>query len=134
MLHPAFWLPRLYRDYPRIALGRKSRSRCQGAAVSLQEMISDGLRSYSESEAAIAMPGPQSRKTARIFLVVFPTVIYGGISLLTFLIDRTAGYLDNPIRQNLFRAGHASLFAGAIVLAAGLIVVGIGLPRVRTET
>ena len=37
-------------------------------------------------------------------LAVFPTVIYGGISLLTFLIDRAAGYVDNPIRQNLFRA------------------------------
>jgi len=51
--------------------------------------------------------GRESRKTAGIILVVFPTVIYGGISLVTFLIDHSAGYVDNPARQNLFRAGHA---------------------------
>src|SRR5947208_7805948 len=34
---------------------------------------------------------PESRRTAGILLVVFPTVIYGGISLLMFLIDRSLG-------------------------------------------
>jgi len=28
-------------------------------------------------------------------------------SLLTFLIDQQSGYMGNPLRQNLFRAGHA---------------------------
>ena len=137
----------------------------------------------------------RSRKTAGILLVIFPTVIYGGISLLTFLIDRAAGYVDNPIRQDLFRAGHAHAgvflvlsqnvlryidearltqgwkqfvrssvpsaailvpagfffsilspsavspnrliylsFAGAVVLAAGLITLGVGLLRSQSET
>ena len=49
----------------------------------------------------------QSRRLAGILLVVLPTVIYGGVSLLRFLIDRHSGYMDNPLRQNLFRAGHA---------------------------
>jgi hypothetical protein len=62
----------------------------------------------------------ESRKTAGIILVVFPTVIYGGISLLTFLIDRSAGYLDNPIRQNLFRAGHAD---AGVLLVLSLVVL-----------
>jgi hypothetical protein len=48
-----------------------------------------------------------SRRMAGILLVVLPTVVYGGVSLLTFLIDRHSGYMENPLRQNLFRAGHA---------------------------
>src|SRR6266536_6636652 len=53
------------------------------------------------------MLNAESRRLAGILLVVFPTVIYGDINLLLFLIGRSPGYLDNPIRQNLFRAGHA---------------------------
>jgi hypothetical protein len=56
----------------------------------------------------------ESRRLAGILLVVFPTVIYGGISLLLFLIGKGPGYLDNPIRQNLFRAGHA--YAGVLLV------------------
>ena len=48
----------------------------------------------------------QSRKTAGILLLIFPTVIYGGYSLLQMLIGDPA-YMANPLRQNLFRAGHA---------------------------
>jgi peptidoglycan/LPS O-acetylase OafA/YrhL len=51
---------------------------------------------------------------AGILLVILPTVIYGGVSLLTFLVGRVPGYLDNPMRQNLFRAGHAH--AGVMLL------------------
>ncbi len=53
------------------------------------------------------MPNPESRRVAGILLVVFPTVIYGGVTLLTFLVNKTEGYLNNPLRQNMFRAGHA---------------------------
>jgi len=49
----------------------------------------------------------ESRRVAGILLVVFPTVLYGGVSLLMFLLDRNSGYMENPLRQNLFRAGHA---------------------------
>ena len=48
-----------------------------------------------------------SRRTAGVLLVVFPSVLYGGFSLLTFLINPHSGYMQNPMRQNLFRAGHA---------------------------
>lgn len=66
------------------------------------------------------MPEPESRRTAGIILVVFPTVIYGGISLLTFLIKRSPGYMDNPLRQNLFRAGHAH---AGVLLVLSLVVL-----------
>jgi hypothetical protein len=54
-----------------------------------------------------------SRRLAGILLIVFPTVIYGGVSLLNFLIDDPA-YMQNPLRQNLFRAGHAH--AGVLLI------------------
>ncbi|MGE0405758.1 MAG: hypothetical protein AB7O65_05615 [Candidatus Korobacteraceae bacterium] len=49
---------------------------------------------------------PESRKLAGILLVVFPSVLFGGVSLLTFLI-RDPTYMANPLRQDLWRAGHA---------------------------
>ena len=61
-----------------------------------------------------------SISTAGVLLVLVPTVAYGGVSLLGFISRRTPGYLDNPVRQNLFRAGHAH--AGVLVLLA---LVGI---------
>lgn len=131
-----------------------------------------------------------SRRMSGILLVVFPTVIFGGASLLRMLIAGEEGYVDNPIRQDLWRAGHAHAgvllvlslvalryvddatlsgrakdfvrvsipiaaillpvafflsvlspdadepnaliylaFAGAIVLAAGLVTLGIGMLR-----
>src|ERR1700694_1365653 len=49
----------------------------------------------------------ESRMLAGILLVVIPTVMSGGLSLLSFLTRETAGYVDNPLRHDLFRAGHA---------------------------
>ena len=48
----------------------------------------------------------QSRRLAGILLIIMPTVIYGGVSLLRFLITDPA-YMQNQLRQDLFRAGHA---------------------------
>ncbi len=53
------------------------------------------------------MIGPESRRLAGILLIVFPSVVYGGASLLMFLLNPNSGYMANPLRQNLFRAGHA---------------------------
>jgi hypothetical protein len=33
--------------------------------------------------------------------------MYGGLSLLSFLTSRMPGYVDNPLRHDLWRAGHA---------------------------
>jgi hypothetical protein len=62
----------------------------------------------------------ESRRMAGILLVVLPTVIYGGASLLSFLIDPRSGYMENPLRQNLFRAGHAH---AGVLLVLSLVVL-----------
>ena len=59
---------------------------------------------------------PASRRVAGILLVIFPTAIFGGVSLLAMLIDRDSGYQDNPLRQDLWRAGHAH--AGVLLVLA----------------
>jgi hypothetical protein len=50
---------------------------------------------------------PESRRTAGILLVVLPSVIFGGVSILSLLISSESGYMNNPLRQDLWRAGHA---------------------------
>lgn len=66
---------------------------------------------------------PQSQVMAGILLVTVPTVAFGGASLLHFLTKRDPGYVENPLRQALFRAGHAH--AGVLILLAlvGMIYV-----------
>ena len=49
---------------------------------------------------------PQSRRVAGVLLVLLPTVMFGGVSILTLLIN-DPGYRQNPLRQDLWRAGHA---------------------------
>jgi hypothetical protein len=49
-----------------------------------------------------------------IILITVPTIQYGGYFLLTSLLDKTSGYMDNPLRQNFFRAGHAH--AGVFII------------------
>lgn len=49
----------------------------------------------------------ESRMLAGILLVVLPSVMYGGLSLLSFLTRDSPGYTDNPLRHDLWRAGHA---------------------------
>jgi hypothetical protein len=44
---------------------------------------------------------------AGILLVVLPSVMYGGLSLLMFLTQGAPGFVDNPLRHDLWRAGHA---------------------------
>jgi len=56
----------------------------------------------------------QARFMSGIILITVPTIQYGGYFLLTSLMDRTSGYMDNALRQNFFRAGHAH--AGVIVI------------------
>ena len=55
-----------------------------------------------------------ARLMAGIILITIPTIQYGGYFLLTSLMDRSSRYMDNPLRQNFFRAGHAH--AGVIVI------------------
>jgi hypothetical protein len=71
-----------------------------------------------------------TRLLCGITLITVPTIEFGGVFLLKMLRTRDAGYLDNPIRQSLFRAGHAH--AGVIVilsLICQMLVDSIILPE-----
>lgn len=56
---------------------------------------------------------PESRKTAGILLLILPSVMFGGVSILTLLVG-TPDYMANPLRQDLWRAGHAH--AGVLLI------------------
>src|ERR1700686_2605909 len=64
------------------------------------------------------LPGGPMTREARlmsgIILITVPTIQYGGYFLLTSLMNKSSGYMENPLRQNFFRAGHAH--AGVIVI------------------
>ncbi len=71
----------------------------------------------------------ETRRHAGLLLIILPTVIYGGVSLLTLLVNDPA-YTQNPLRQDLWRAGHAH--AGVLLilsLVALLYVDGAKLPH-----
>jgi hypothetical protein len=55
----------------------------------------------------------QGRRVAGIVLIVFPPVVFGGVSVLTLLVHDPT-YADNALRQDLWRAGHAH--AGVLLL------------------
>jgi hypothetical protein len=76
-----------------------------------------------------------------IILITVPSIQYGGYFLLTSLMDSSSRYMDNALRQNFFRAGHAhagvivilslicQLLADAAVLPPALVwAVRIGVP------
>src|SRR5438132_9558694 len=56
----------------------------------------------------------EARMISGIILITVPTIQYGGYFLLTSLMNKVSGYMENPLRQNFFRAGHAH--AGVIVI------------------
>ena len=56
----------------------------------------------------------EARVMSGIILITVPTIQHGGYFLLTSLMNKSSGYMDNPLRQNFFRAGHAH--AGVIVI------------------
>src|SRR5712664_536748 len=67
------------------------------------------------NEAGLTRPSRESRRLAGMLLVVLPSVMYGGVTLLNLLI-RDPTYMANPLRQNLWRAGHAH--AGVLLVLA----------------
>jgi hypothetical protein len=58
----------------------------------------------------------ETRRLAGIILVLVPAVAFGGASLLSMIVGQQPGYLDNQIRQDLWRAGHAH--AGVLLVLA----------------
>lgn len=72
---------------------------------------------------------PTSRRLAGILLLVYPTVVFGGVSLLRMLTDDPA-YAENQLRQDLWRAGHAH---AAVLLLLSLVVLRYVDEAVLTE-
>lgn len=66
------------------------------------------------------MTDVKSQRLAGVLLVVFPTVIYGGVSLLNLLLSPESGYMQNALRQDLWRAGHAH---AGVLLVLSLIAL-----------
>jgi hypothetical protein len=73
-------------------------------------------RYASDSESGGAPLSPESQVVSGIVFITVPTIAFGGTALLGFIRSRQPGYLDNPVRQALFRAGHAH--AGVLVILA----------------
>jgi hypothetical protein len=61
----------------------------------------------------------ESRRLSGFLMIIFPTVIFGGASLLTLLVGDPR-YTENPLRQNLWRAGHAH--AGLLLVLSLLVL------------
>ena len=71
----------------------------------------------------------ESLRVAGIIVILFPTVVFGGASILWHWITRRTAYYENPLRQRLWRAGHAH--AGVLLvlsLVALLLVDEADLP------
>lgn len=63
--------------------------------------------------------GPNPQRIAGILLIVLPTVVFGGTSLLTMLVNDPA-YSENALRQDLWRAGHAH---AGVLLVLSLVLL-----------
>jgi hypothetical protein len=66
---------------------------------------------------------PESTRTAGIILVLIPTVVFGGASILWHWITRQTAYYDHALRQRLWRAGHAHAGVLLILSLVALVLV-----------
>jgi hypothetical protein len=64
-----------------------------------------------------------SLRTAGILLIIFPTVVFGGASLLWHWITRQTSYYQHPLRRDLWRAGHAHAGVLLILSLVSLMLV-----------
>jgi hypothetical protein len=71
----------------------------------------------------------KSRQVAGALLIVMPTVMYGGLALLTMLVNEPE-YMANPLRQDLWRAGHAG--AGVLLVFALVALRYVDETRLRS--
>ena len=60
---------------------------------------------------------------AGVVLITVPAIAFGGARLLAMIYRHESGYLDNPVRQNLWRAGHAHAGVLVILTLIGLLLV-----------
>jgi hypothetical protein len=73
----------------------------------------------------------ESRRVAGILLIIMPTVVIGGVSVLTLLVHDPT-YIDNPLRQDLWRAGHAH--AGVLLILSLVVLRYVDEARLTERT
>jgi hypothetical protein len=64
-------------------------------------------------------------------LIIMPTVVIGGVSVLTLLVHDPS-YIDNPLRQDLWRAGHAH--AGVLLILSLVVLRYVDEARLTERT
>lgn len=64
---------------------------------------------------------PETLRTAGTLLLFIPAVVFGGASLLWHWITRQTNYYENPLRRQLWRAGHAH--AGVLLILSLLALL-----------
>jgi hypothetical protein len=64
-----------------------------------------------------------SRIMAAILLIAVPTVEFGGLALLGMLRRGDPGFADNPLRQGMFRAGHAHAGVWIVLALVAMLLV-----------
>ena len=72
----------------------------------------------------------ESRITAGLLLILMPTVVFGGVSILSLLVGDPE-YAQNQLRQDLWRAGHAH---AGVLLVLSLITLRYVDEAVLPET
>ncbi|MEZ5427864.1 MAG: hypothetical protein R2747_16460 [Pyrinomonadaceae bacterium] len=60
-----------------------------------------------------------SKIVAGVLLITVPTIVFGGTTLLSMLVGDES-YMQNALRQNLWRAGHAH--AGVLVIFSLIVL------------
>jgi hypothetical protein len=69
------------------------------------------------------MLSAESRIIAAVLLIAVPTVELGGLALLSMLTRRDPGFLENPLRQGMFRAGHAHAGVWIVLALVAMLYV-----------
>lgn len=72
----------------------------------------------------------ETRRSAGWLIIILPTVIYGGTSLLSLLIETGSSYHENPLRRDLWRAGHAH--AGILLMLSLVAYLYVDKARLST--
>jgi len=65
----------------------------------------------------------ESQHMAGVLIAVLPTVVFGGVSILYLWLGVNSDYMKNPLRQSLWRAGHAHAGVLLVVSLVALLYV-----------
>jgi hypothetical protein len=83
----------------------------------------EAATSARQEEADVIDVQDLRRRPAAVLLLLLVAVEFGGGSLLTLLTRCIPGYLDNPLRQNMWRAGHAHPGVWLVLGLVGMLYV-----------